>query len=479
MSVKRRKKCLAIIVLSIWLAGPCGPVLAGRQIPIPGMPPSFSAVPVAQLPVPYSTTLPSGISSITTNNSTDTLTVNQNKPTAVVSWRSFNVGQNATVHFDQKGNRTWGVLNRIFDQNPSQIMGTLKADGTVYLINQNGIVFGSKSQVNANTLVASSLDVNTTVFNNGGILNPSPAPTTHPEQGGMNFQPSNYSGIPNGQGVTNYGTITANSNGSVFLIGPNVENGGTINAPSGQIGLVAGTNVNIYPPIPSPARTALVVNVNQNPGTAQNDAGGQLIASTGLIGMYGGTVNQNGSALASTSVLQHGTIELLATGTINTGPGSLTASPIDETGQTIDQRGASSTFTTGSITLGGLQSLTSNTQTGATTITTTDPSYIYHYGSILAPSGHVTMTANQEVYLGPGSSVDVSGLWLNEPISNDLLSLQLNSVQLQDSYQQKGGVLQGQTVTIWAVAAFEAMTGNTAIANFSGALSARQRTASE
>jgi filamentous hemagglutinin family protein len=447
MAVSLRKKCFIVFLLFQWLSASVSPVLAGTRIP--GLPASFNPVPVAptQLPVQKTDIPTAGISSITTNTSTDTLTVNQNQSSALVSWQSFNIGQSATVIFNQQGNRTWGVLNRIYDQNPSQIMGTLKADGKVYLINQNGILFGPKSQVNTNTFAASTQDVSNQDFQNGV----------------MHFQQDSYNGTPNGAGVLNQGTITAGSGGSVFLVGPSVENSGTITAPSGQIGLVAGTDVTLTAPDVNSSRAGLIVNVNQNPGTATNDAGGQLTADTGLIGMYGSSVYQNGSILASTSVLQHGTIELLASDLIYTGQGSLTASPIDETGQTVDQR--ASTFQGGSITFGGLS--------------TGFPQLIEHYGSILAPSGNVTMTADQRVYLGPGSSVDVSGLWLDESVSNDVLTLQLNSVQLRDSYDQKGGILQGANVTIWAVAAAQAMTSGNAIADFSGALAAQQKTASE
>ena len=47
---------------------------------------------------------------------------------------------------------------------PSQILGSIQALGQVYLINQNGIIFGGSSQVNVNTLVASSLPINTNLI---------------------------------------------------------------------------------------------------------------------------------------------------------------------------------------------------------------------------------------------------------------------------------------------------------------------------
>ncbi len=53
----------------------------------------------------------------------------------------------------------WIALNRVIDPSgvPSQILGQIKAEGSVYLINQNGIIFGGGSQVNVHTLIASSL----------------------------------------------------------------------------------------------------------------------------------------------------------------------------------------------------------------------------------------------------------------------------------------------------------------------------------
>ena len=57
------------------------------------------------------------------------------------------------------------------DSNPSVIQGALRANGTIYLINQNGIIFDQGSQVNVQGLVASTLGLNATngldFFHNG------------------------------------------------------------------------------------------------------------------------------------------------------------------------------------------------------------------------------------------------------------------------------------------------------------------------
>ncbi|KAF0804110.1 hypothetical protein A167_03736, partial [Alcanivorax sp. S71-1-4] len=70
-----------------------------------------------------------------------TVDIKQTADKAVLNWETFNVGRDTTVAFDQQAD--WAVLNRVNDPNarPSQIQGQIKADGTVMLINRNGVVF--------------------------------------------------------------------------------------------------------------------------------------------------------------------------------------------------------------------------------------------------------------------------------------------------------------------------------------------------
>jgi len=63
------------------------------------------------------------------------------------------VGKDTTVHFDQStgtatdGSNAWVILNRINDPSasPTQILGTIKAEGSVYLLNTNGVLFGGSA----------------------------------------------------------------------------------------------------------------------------------------------------------------------------------------------------------------------------------------------------------------------------------------------------------------------------------------------
>ncbi len=119
----------------------------------------------------------------TTSGNQTLVSVVQTKPNAIANWSSFNVGANTTVYFNQSaGNSSvgnnWVILNRVTDPSgvPSQILGQIRAEGAVYLLNANGILFGGSSQVNVHTLIASSLNLfsntlatSNTRFLGGGI----------------------------------------------------------------------------------------------------------------------------------------------------------------------------------------------------------------------------------------------------------------------------------------------------------------------
>src|SRR5208283_53930 len=82
-----------------------------------------------------------GISSISVNSNQNEMVVTQDASQAIQKWSSFNISSNGGVQFEQP-NSSSVALNRIFDLNPTQIFGKLTANGQIYLINQNGILFG-------------------------------------------------------------------------------------------------------------------------------------------------------------------------------------------------------------------------------------------------------------------------------------------------------------------------------------------------
>ena len=92
----------------------------------------------------------------------------QNSPSAIVNWQSFDIGHGALVDIVQP-NVDAAMLSRVVGNNLSEIHGTLNANGHLYLINPNGILFGSDAQVNVHALIASSLDIADSAFLSGNI----------------------------------------------------------------------------------------------------------------------------------------------------------------------------------------------------------------------------------------------------------------------------------------------------------------------
>lgn len=212
---------------------------------------------------------------------TDTIT--QQAQQALLYWNTFNIGKNTTLDFDQSAGGAnvgqWVAINEIEDPSlrPSQILGLIEAPGQVYVINQNGIIFGGSSQVNVHALVASSLALNPDYIANG-LLNDAQndfefqfsaleAATTQ-TTGTRGHQvttttvaplwtaPSTAVGVtqtvfaaPTGDVTVQAGarlTSSADENndgGRIALIAPNVVNNGTISTPNGQTILAAGLQV--------------------------------------------------------------------------------------------------------------------------------------------------------------------------------------------------------------------------------------------
>jgi len=147
-----------------------------------------------------------------------TTTINQSTDRAVINWNRFSVAADEAVRFNQPSN-TSATLNRVTGAERSDILGSLSANGHVFLINPNGVLIGAGAQVNVGGFIASSLDMDDEDFMSGKI---------------------NLSGESEAA-VTNEGEITAEEGGTVVLIAPEVNNTGTITANQGSV-LLAGTS---------------------------------------------------------------------------------------------------------------------------------------------------------------------------------------------------------------------------------------------
>src|SRR5262249_35727121 len=194
------------------------------------------------------------------------VTVKQNQQKAILTWKEFNVGRETDLYFDQSagggGAADWIALNRVLDPSlaPSRILGTIRSEGQVYVINKNGIIFGGASQVDVGTLVASSLALSNTQFLTGinksivvgtndmhapqfGEYNPRLAITTKPSTDPSQPERFTPDGVPGDVTVQAGAQISARGGGKAMLFAPIVSNAGHISAPDGQIIMAAGEQV--------------------------------------------------------------------------------------------------------------------------------------------------------------------------------------------------------------------------------------------
>ncbi|MDD5114997.1 MAG: filamentous hemagglutinin N-terminal domain-containing protein, partial [Methylobacter sp.] len=139
--------CIKLVITGGLFASAVAPVYADLPLPVPGQGWVSSG---------------SASSQVLGN----TLRIDQHTDKAILNWQSFNVGKENTVQFVQPGSSSV-ALNRINQQDASRILGQIKANGQVYLYNKNGFVFGKDSVVNANSLIASTLNISDEVFNRG------------------------------------------------------------------------------------------------------------------------------------------------------------------------------------------------------------------------------------------------------------------------------------------------------------------------
>ena len=103
-----------------------------------------------------------GQGTISTPN-TNTTVIDQQTHRLAIDWTSFNVQKQELVQFNQPSS-TASALNRIFDQQPSQIFGSIRANGRVILVNPNGVFFSPTARVSVGSLVASGLTITTEDF---------------------------------------------------------------------------------------------------------------------------------------------------------------------------------------------------------------------------------------------------------------------------------------------------------------------------
>lgn len=233
---------------------------------------------------------------VTFSQSGNQLNIKQATQKAITNWTSFDIGALSEVNFLQN-NSSAISLNRVLSSDPSQIFGKLNANGQVWLINPNGILFGKSAQVNVGGLLASTLNIADDDFLNG-----------------------NYKFTGSNGSVVNMGSIVANNGGYVAMLAPEVRNEGIISALEGASVLAAGDTITM-----DFAGNGLInvqvdsANVNtlvENKHLIKVGGGQVVMSSKAADGLMTSVINNSGRIEADSMVSDGGTVRLTGAKTV-------------------------------------------------------------------------------------------------------------------------------------------------------------------
>ncbi|MEE8272532.1 MAG: filamentous hemagglutinin N-terminal domain-containing protein, partial [Alphaproteobacteria bacterium] len=257
------------------------------------------------------------------------VTVNQSTDRAILHWDSFGIDVGETTTFNQPDSGSI-ALNRVTGTARSDLMGTLRANGNVWLVNPNGIVAGRGTIIDVNGFLASTADILDRDFMDG--------------DGRFAFDlPSLVSGAT----VVNQGEISIAQHGLAALVAPGVENAGVITGALGHVVLAGTPTFTIDFAGDGLIHFALTGDVDDlpdglaalvsNSGEIVVPAGNVLIAASTADGVVDNVINMSGIIQAQTVTTLGGRVLLDGgdTGIVRVS-GTIDASG-DESGETGGQ----------------------------------------------------------------------------------------------------------------------------------------------
>lgn len=366
--------------------------------------------------------------------------IRQTGAQAILNWTSFNVGARTTLTFDQQGRRDWVALNRVDrTMGPSQILGNIKADGQVYVINQSGIIFGGTSQINVGALIASTAGITDSQFLNNGIYG---------VQTGTSFAPSFLAAggkvvVEAGASISTPTTPAEKSGGGyVLMIGLQVENAGAITTPKGQTILAAGDDFVLRRGFgtdfnqSSTTRGSEIAPIIRNAASGRIVNTGQIFSPQGDITLAGRTLMQDGVLVSTASVNQRGTIHLINSASDAAGSVTLTGRSFSAILPELDSKdtalnsqrdaliAASGRNTLAVDQFDNLSKLTDRRDQSRVEIVT-GGIVDFQSGSLtMAQGGQVSVSAGKRVFTESGAVIDVSG------VTGARLAMSANQVQV-------------------------------------------------
>ena len=239
----------------------------------------------------------------------------------IINYQKFGIPQGNTVDFIQPS-ASARVLNRIIGPTPTQIDGTLNANGVVYFVNPAGVMFGDGAVINVGQLYAAAGHMSDADFLSG-----------------VN------SFTDNSGSITNAGVIKA---GDVTFAAGNISNNGTILTPEGMVVMAAGKDVYV-----SKLGSPFLVQVA---GAGNTNAKGATpgVSNSGTIDAAGGDVAIRAGDMYSLAINTSGTIKAANVSIQAAGADStvLVSGKIDAANQGAGSTGGTITVNGGNIGIG-------------------------------------------------------------------------------------------------------------------------------
>lgn len=345
--------------------------------------------------LPQVSTVVAGTADFSTVGNTMNITASDR---AIINYNQFNIGAQNTVNFIQPSS-TAVALNRVIGAQASSIYGALNANGRIFLVNPNGILFAPGSRVDAAGLIASTMGISNANFLNG-----------------------NYSFERNGANgsVNNQGQIMIRNGGYLGLFAPEVRNSGSVLADMGTVMLASGEAATVN--LDDNADVSVVVDPGQvtgitNSGTIRADGGKVLLTAKSLNTIFDNAINNTGLIQANSLEGKNGEIYLTANGRV-------------DLAGTVNAQGGEVTVNAAGADLSGIMraneiNITANSQAlhlgdviNSGSVTISDVGDIFFDGNYILQSGNLTINAGTgpvpsgesgNVYQATGKTIAVYG----------------------------------------------------------------------
>ncbi|MCM2343320.1 MAG: right-handed parallel beta-helix repeat-containing protein [Alphaproteobacteria bacterium] len=290
----------------------------------------------------------------------------------------------------------------------TKLLGTLNANGEIYIFNQQGIIFGADSVVNVGAIVASTGSISDEDILSGGKLV--------------------LENVDTGASIVLNGSVTVAEAGLAAFVAPTVVNNGVISAKLGKVALASGNKVtlDLYGDnlVEIAVDDKVASGLIENNGTISAEGGTVYMAAQTAKEAVDTVINMKGVVSASSASVQGGKIVLSggSSGKVNV-TGTLDASGANGGGE-IDVRGQD-------IEVGETAQLMADagqTGNGGTAIVFADNVAIINgrlsaRGGAQSGNGGFVETSGYELGVSATASVDVSstnglgGLWLLDSLS--------------------------------------------------------------